>query len=74
MQTTIYIYHSKSGDPALLVNCNGEGPLSAEWMIPKSLWLKQNEPEVWNNAQVINYLRSLVILKCIYKLLLFYYW
>lgn len=38
------------GDPALAVNCNGEGPISAEWMTPKALWIKQNEPRVWENA------------------------
>lgn len=41
------------GDPALHVNCNGEGPLSAEWMIPKALWIKQNEPDIWNRAAYI---------------------
>lgn len=41
------------GDPALRVNCNGEGPLSAEWMIPKSLWVKQNEPDTWKNAKIV---------------------
>ena len=24
-----------TGDPALLVNCGGAGPVSAEWMVPK---------------------------------------
>ena len=28
------------GDPALGVNCNGEGPLSAEWMVSKALWIR----------------------------------
>ena len=41
------------GNSALKVNCNGKGPLSAEWMIPKALWLKQNEPEVWKKATVV---------------------
>ena len=39
------------GDPALNVNCGGEGPLSAaEWMTPKALWLAQNEPKVWQES------------------------
>ena len=38
------------GDLALNVNCGGEGPLSAEWMTCKALWLKQNEPEIWTKA------------------------
>lgn len=29
------------GDPALQVNSGGNGPLSAEWMIPKAMWLKR---------------------------------
>lgn len=41
------------GDPALKVNCGGEGPLSAEWMTPKALWIKQNEPEIWEAATTI---------------------
>ena len=41
------------GDPALNVNCGGEGPLSAEWMTPKALWIHQNEPEIWEKAQTI---------------------
>jgi ribulose-phosphate 3-epimerase len=41
------------GDPALNVNCGGEGPLSAEWCLPKSLWIRQNEPHIWDEAQTI---------------------
>ena len=41
------------GDPALAVNCGGHGPLSAEWMTPKSLWIRQNEPDVWKKAKTI---------------------
>jgi ribulose-phosphate 3-epimerase len=41
------------GDPALKVNCGGEGPLSAEWMTPKALWIKQSEPEIWEAATTI---------------------
>jgi ribulose kinase len=41
------------GDPALKVNCDGNGPLSAEWMIPKSLWLKHEEPDTWKRATFI---------------------
>lgn len=42
-----------SGDPALAVNCNGKGPLSAEWMLPKSLWLKQNEGDIWEKSTFV---------------------
>mmetsp|Transcript_13594 Transcript_13594/g.25534 ORF Transcript_13594/g.25534 Transcript_13594/m.25534 type:complete len:636 (-) Transcript_13594:6882-8789(-) len=50
---TVEILKKCKRDPALKVNCNGEGPLSAEWMTPKALWIKQNEPHVWKNAKTI---------------------
>ncbi|WP_424993461.1 FGGY-family carbohydrate kinase [Oceaniradius stylonematis] len=40
-------------DPALALNGNGEGPVSAEWMIPKALWIKRNEPEIFDRAHRI---------------------
>jgi len=52
-QQTKEILETCKGDPALKVNCNGEGPLSAEWMTPKALWIKQNEPEIWEKAKTI---------------------
>ena len=42
-----------TGDPALKLNGGGQGPVSAEWMIPKALWLKRNEPEVFDRAHRI---------------------
>lgn len=36
-----------TGDEAVEVNSGGRGPVSAEWMIGKALWLKQNEPELY---------------------------
>lgn len=44
---------SKTGDVALRVNGAGSGAVSAEWMIPKSLWLKENEPDVYDAAATI---------------------
>lgn len=38
------------GAPELRVNGGGAGPVSAEWMVPKALWLKQNEPAVYESA------------------------
>ena len=38
---------------ALRVNGDGHGPVSAEWMIPKALWLVENEPEIFERAAVI---------------------
>ena len=37
-------------DPALRVNGGGSGPVSAEWMIPKSLWMKRHQPEIFARA------------------------
>ena len=37
-------------DPALRVNGAGAGPVSAEWMIPKSLWIKENQRELFDRA------------------------
>ncbi len=42
-----------TGDPALCVNGAGQGPVSAEWMIPKALWLKRHEPEMFARAHTI---------------------
>jgi sugar (pentulose or hexulose) kinase len=41
------------GDPALQVNCGGKGPLSNERLLPKALWIRQNEPDMWRNATYI---------------------
>lgn len=41
----------ETGDPAL--KYNGYGAVSAEWMPSKALWLKENEPETYNNARHI---------------------
>ncbi|KAJ1479534.1 hypothetical protein T484DRAFT_2865394 [Baffinella frigidus] len=38
---------------SLAVNSGGKGPLSAEWMLPKSLWLKENDREVWDKAETV---------------------
>ena len=42
-----------TGDEALSVNGAGEGPVSAEWMIPKALWLYRHEPENFARAATI---------------------
>ncbi len=42
-----------TGDPALVVNGAGRGPVSAEWMIPKALWLARHEPENFARAATI---------------------
>ena len=42
-----------TGDPALVVNGAGRGPVSAEWMIPKTLWLARHEPAHFARAATI---------------------
>lgn len=42
-----------TGDAALRVNGNGQDPVSSEWMIPKALWLKRRQPELFASASRI---------------------
>jgi ribulokinase len=42
-----------TGDPALIVNSGGRGPVSAEWMIPKSLWVARNQPQIFEKAAIV---------------------
>jgi ribulose kinase len=42
-----------TGDAALAVNGAGHGPVSAEWMIPKALWLARHEPVLFKTAYTI---------------------
>lgn len=42
-----------TGDPALVVNGGGSGPISAEWMLPKALWLKRHQPDLFDRAATI---------------------
>ena len=42
-----------TGDAALCVNSGGRGPVSAEWMIPKALWLRQHEPALFAAARTV---------------------
>jgi FGGY-family pentulose kinase len=39
---------SSTGNEAL--KYNGYGPVSAEWGLPKALWIKDNEPEVYKDT------------------------
>ena len=41
----------QTGDPAL--KYNGYGPVSAEWGLPKALWIKENEPDNFGNTKHI---------------------
>ncbi|TAN14104.1 MAG: carbohydrate kinase, partial [Rhizobiaceae bacterium] len=42
-----------TGDEALMVNGAGHGPVSAEWMIPKALWLSRHEPKTFERTHTI---------------------
>ncbi len=42
-----------TGDPALAVNSGGRGPVSAEWMVPKALWLRECEPATYHAARYV---------------------
>jgi ribulokinase len=42
---------SETGDPAL--KYNGFGAVSAEWGLPKVMWLKEQEPDTYNSARYI---------------------
>ena len=41
----------ETGHPAL--KYNGYGPVTAEWGLPKAMWIKENEPEIYNSAKHI---------------------
>jgi len=40
-------------DEALRVNGGETGPVSAEWMIPKTLWLKKHQPDIYHRAAMV---------------------
>lgn len=42
-----------TGDAALRVNGAGSGPVSAEWLIPKALWLKRHERALYDRAATL---------------------
>lgn len=52
-----------TGDPALALNGAGQGPVSAEWMIPKALWLARHEPEVFDRAATIGEFQDFMTLR-----------
>jgi FGGY-family pentulose kinase len=52
-----------SGDAALRLNGAGEGPLSPEWMLPKALWIKRNQPDLWAQAVMVGEYQDYLTLK-----------
>ena len=51
----------RTRDPALQLNGAGEGPVSAEWMIPKALWLKRNERTLYDRAATIGEYQDFIV-------------
>jgi ribulokinase len=43
----------RTRDTALQLNGAGAGPVSSEWMIPKALWLKRHERDLYDRAAAI---------------------
>ena len=54
---------AETGDPALRVNGGGSGPVSAEWMVPKALWIKTNEPETYAAAAMVGEYQDYLMLR-----------
>jgi ribulose kinase len=52
-----------SGDSALQINGGGAGPLSPEWMLPKALWIKRNQPEVWARTAMVGEYQDFMTLR-----------
>ena len=52
-----------TGEPALRINGGGAGPVSPEWMLPKALWIKRNQPEVWARAARIGEYQDFLTLR-----------
>ncbi len=61
-----------TGDAALRINSDGGGPVSAEWMIPKALWLKEHEPQAFDAAHTVceyqDYLNQRLTGRCVASL------
>ncbi|MCF8486087.1 MAG: carbohydrate kinase [Rhodobacteraceae bacterium] len=51
------------GDPGLRLNGNGAGPVSPEWMIPKALWIKRHQPELWARAAMVGEYQDFLTLR-----------
>jgi ribulokinase len=51
------------GDPALRLNGGGAGPVSPEWMIPKALWLKRHQPDLWARAAMVGEYQDFLTLR-----------
>lgn len=52
-----------TGDARLKLNSNGKGPVSAEWMMPKALWIRRHEPDIYDRAATICEYQDFLTLK-----------
>ena len=52
-----------TGDPALRINGGGAGPVSPEWMMPKALWIKRHQPDVWARTAKVGEYQDFVNLR-----------
>lgn len=50
-------------DPNLRVNGGGASPVSAEWMIPKALWIKRHQPDLFARAAMVGEYQDFINLK-----------
>lgn len=51
---SVYIAKVAHDNPALKINCDGNGPVSSEWLLCKALWLRDNiDPVVWNDPNTV---------------------
>lgn len=51
------------GDAALRLNGGGHGPVSPEWMLPKALWIKRNQPDLWARAAMVGEYQDFLTLR-----------
>lgn len=54
---------ARCGDPALRLNGAGQGPVSPEWMIPKSLWMARHQPDLFTEAAMVGEYQDYLNLK-----------
>ena len=52
-----------TNDAALKINGGARGPVSAEWMIPKALWLRNHEPLIFQSAHTICEYQDFIVLR-----------
>ncbi len=51
------------GDAGLRLNGGGTGPVSPEWMIPKALWIRRHQPDIWAKAVMVGEYQDFLTLR-----------